>query len=174
MNEFINDFKIYCETVEDTKGLEILKQNLFTHTLNLETFIDDCIEIDLLEASNEEIIQEAIKIEGLLGVAITKAGCVNTLMPRKIYTLIDKFSFSFIKDMLDYTITDCFEYLYTKKYPKDFYMIEKLEEDEIPKRGRILKENCTRRLLKFIGRNEEHGVWHIMWVNIKDCVYSVP
>ena len=77
-------------------------------------------------------MQEAIKIEGLLSVAITKAGCVNTLMPRKIYTLIDKFSFSFIKDMFNYTITDCFEHLYTKKYPKDFYMIEKLEEDEIP------------------------------------------
>ena len=132
MENFKQEFKIYCETVEDTKGLEILKQNLFTHTLNLETFIDGCIEIDLLEASNEEIIQEAIKIEGLLGAAIIKAGCVNTLMPRKIYTLIDKFSFSFIKDMFNYTITDCFEYLYTKKYPKDFYMIEKLEEDEIP------------------------------------------
>ena len=132
MENFKQEFKIYCETVEDTKGLEILKQNLFTHTLNLETFIDDCIEIDLLEASNEEIIQEAIKIEGLLSVAVTKAGCVNTLMPRKIYTLIDKFSFTFIKDMFNYTITDCFEYLYTKKYPKDFYMIEKLEEDEIP------------------------------------------
>ena len=132
MENFKQEFKIYCETVEDIKGLEILKQNLFTHTLNPETFIDDCIEIDLLEASNEEIMQEAIKIEGLLSVAITKAGCVNTLMPRKIYTLIDKFSFSFIKDMFDYTITDCFEYLYTKKYPKDFYMIEKLEEDEIP------------------------------------------
>ena len=48
MENFKREFKIYCETVEDTKGLEILKQNLFTHTLNLETFIDDCIEIDLL------------------------------------------------------------------------------------------------------------------------------
>ena len=41
MENFKQEFKIYCETVENIKGLEILKQNLFDNVLNLEVFIDD-------------------------------------------------------------------------------------------------------------------------------------
>ena len=33
MENFKQEFKIYCETVENIKGLEILKQNLFDNVL---------------------------------------------------------------------------------------------------------------------------------------------
>ena len=46
---FIKEFKIYCETVEDTEGLEIIKQYYFDNMLNLETFIDDYIDIKTLQ-----------------------------------------------------------------------------------------------------------------------------
>lgn len=131
IENFKEEFKIYCETVESTKGLEILKQNLFDNVLNLETFIDDCIEIDILEASNEEIIQQAINIEGLLGVAINRAGYINTLTPRNIYKILNECNLKFIKEMFQNTVTDCFEYLYAKRYPKEFYMINELEDKYI-------------------------------------------
>ena len=131
MENFKQEFKIYCETVENIKGLEILKQNLFDNVLNLEVFIDDCIEIDISEASNEEIIQQAIKIEGLLSVAINQAGYINTLTPRNIYKVLNKFNLKLIKQIFQYTITDCFEYLYTKRYPRDFYIINELEDKYI-------------------------------------------
>ena len=131
MENFKQEFKIYCETVENIKGLEILKQNLFDNVLNLEVFIDDCIEIDISEASNEEIIQQAIKIEGLLSVAINQAGYINTLTPRNIYKVLNKCNLKLIKQIFQYTITDCFEYLYTKRYPRDFYIINELEDKYI-------------------------------------------
>ena len=131
MENFKQEFKIYCETAENTKGLEILKQNLFDNVLNLETFIDDCIEIDISEASNEEIIQQAIKIEGLLSIAINQAGYINTLTPRNIYKVLNKCNLKLIKQIFQYTITDCFEYLYTKRYPRDFYIINELEDKYI-------------------------------------------
>lgn len=131
MENFKQEFKIYCETVENIKGLEILKQNLFDNVLNLEVFIDDCIEIDISEASNEEIIQQAIKIEGLLSVAINQAGYINTLTPRNIYKVLNKCNLKLIKQIFQYTITDCFEYLYIKRYPRDFYIINELEDKYI-------------------------------------------
>ena len=131
MENFKQEFKIYCETVENIKGLEILKQNLFDNVLNLEVFIDDCIEIDISEASNEEIIQQAIKIEGLLSVAINQAGYINTLTPRNIYKVLNKCNLKLIKQIFQYTITDCFKYLYTKRYPRDFYIINELEDKYI-------------------------------------------
>ena len=126
MENFKQEFKIYCETVENIKGLEILKQNLFDNVLNLEVFIDDCIEIDISEASNEEIIQQAIKIEGLLSIAINQAVYINTLTPRNIYKVLNKCNLKLIKQIFQYTITDCFEYLYAKRYPRDFYIINEL------------------------------------------------
>ena len=42
-NNFISDFKAYCETVDSTEGLEIIKDRVLDHTLNLETFIDDYV-----------------------------------------------------------------------------------------------------------------------------------
>ena len=58
MENFIREFKIYCETVENTRGLEKIKQYYFDYMLNLEIFVDDYIRIDICRASNEDIIKE--------------------------------------------------------------------------------------------------------------------
>ena len=45
-DNFINDFKIYCETVDSIEGLEIIRDNILSFIINLETFTDDYLNKD--------------------------------------------------------------------------------------------------------------------------------
>ena len=60
-NNFISDFKAYCETVDSTEGLEIIKDRVLDHTLNLETFIDDYVNKEVFNNRNR-VPKEAIKL----------------------------------------------------------------------------------------------------------------
>ena len=90
MENFINEFKTYCETVEDTTGLEVIKDNLFGDVLNLETFIDDNIEIKLYEAKKEDILKEANRLIKVLKVSTETANNINNTDVRYIYSLLPK------------------------------------------------------------------------------------
>jgi hypothetical protein len=119
MEKFKEDFKIYCETVEDTKGLEILKQNLFDKMLNLETFMDDYIKIDLSKASSKEILNEAYELSSTLKRIAENASYIESFELREIYNLIPNYNYEYLKDVFDIVIDESYITLYKKIYPNE-------------------------------------------------------
>ena len=132
---FIKEFKIYCETVEDTEGLEIIKQHYFDNMLNLETFIDDYIEIDLLKASNEDIVEEANRLSKVLKSVAETANYINSIDVRYVYLLIPKYSKNHIKEMFCDVMQTCYEELYEKIHPNEGWIDVRFElkESDFPK-----------------------------------------
>ena len=135
MKNFINEFETYCETVEDTRGLEIIKQYYFDYLLNLETFVDDYIEIDISEASNEDIIKEADRLSKLLKYLIKNASYLNNIDVRDVHLLIPEDDRRHVKTMFGSVLSICYSELYNKKYPNECSLLyeHELEESDLPK-----------------------------------------
>lgn len=134
MENFIREFKIYCETVENTRGLEKIKQYYFDYMLNLEIFVDDYIRIDICRASNEDIIKEANRLSEILKSLARTASCINNIDVRDVYLLFYEASKFHIKEVFDEVMQSCYSQLYKKVYPNeiDLYKYE-LEESDLPK-----------------------------------------
>ncbi|WP_294156936.1 hypothetical protein [uncultured Clostridium sp.] len=134
MENFINEFKTYCETVENTTALEKIKQHYFDYMLDLETFVDDHIEINLSKASNKDIIDEANRLSVILKSLIKTASCINNIDARDVYLLFYEDSKFHIKEVFDEVMQSCYSQLYKKVYPNeiDLYKYE-LEESDLPK-----------------------------------------
>ena len=135
MENFINEFKTYCETVDNTEALELIKQYYFDNMLNLETFVDDHIEIDIFKASNEDIIQEANRLSKVLESVTKTASYINSVNVRDIYLLIPKYSKNHTKEMFDNIMQTCYEEL-CKKICQNEGWIDirfELKESDFPK-----------------------------------------
>ena len=101
MENFKQEFKIYCMTTDNVEGLRVIKKNLFDKMLNLETFIDDYINIDLLKASNKEIVNEACNLASILKGLAEKASYIDSFELREIYNLISNYDYEYLKDVFD-------------------------------------------------------------------------
>lgn len=134
MENFINEFKTYCETVEDATGLEVIKDNLFGDVLNLETFIDDNVEIKLYEAKKEDILKEANRLIKALKVSTETANNINNTDVRYIYSLLPKDNEN-LKELFSWVMHDCYEKVYEKVYPNENSLLFKckLKESDFPK-----------------------------------------
>lgn len=130
MENFIREFKIYCETVENTRGLEKIKQYLFDDMLNLEIFVDDYIGIDICRASNEDIIKEANRLSEVLKSLARTASCINNIDVRDVYLLFPKDSKFYIKSMFNTVLSSCYSELYEKMYPNERGLSFKHELEE--------------------------------------------
>lgn len=119
IENFINEFKNYCETVENTMLLEIIKQCCFDEILNIQTIVDDYIEIDLLNASNEDIIKEVDKLSKVLNDLARFGKQINNIAVRDIYLLFSNFSEDYIESIFKYSLSSYCEKLYNKIYPNE-------------------------------------------------------
>lgn len=134
MKNFINEFRAYCETVENTTALEKIKQHYFDYMLDLETFVDDHIEINLSKASNKDIIDEANRLSVILKSLIKTASCINNIDARDVYLLFYEDSKSHIKEVFDEVMQSCYSQLYKKVYPNEIVLYKyELEESDLPK-----------------------------------------
>ena len=104
MENFKQEFKIYCMTTDNVEGLRVIKKNLFDKMLNLETFIDDYINIDLLKASNKEIVNEACNLASILKGLAEKASYIDSFELREIYNLISNYDYEYLKDVFEYAM----------------------------------------------------------------------
>ena len=87
IENFINDFKNYCETIDDTKGIEIVKQRIFDNILNLELIVEDTIESNLnkriSELNNLEVIEQSELIARELLIASQKCRYIEMMNIRE-------------------------------------------------------------------------------------------
>lgn len=111
MDKFIEELRIYCETVEDTKGLEIIKDNIFSCCLNLE-YMNDYVEY--IGDSFEEQIQGAEITVNNIQQAIKEAEKIANTDKRECFKLLKGKSKTEIKDLLDFVLHDSYEYLCEK------------------------------------------------------------
>ena len=108
MENFKQEFKAYCETVENTKALETIKQHIFNTALNLETFIDDNISnIDF--NNNKEIIKEARRLSKILDYYSSIAESVEEVKVRDIWKIVSTCSDNTIIKLLNDTLSECYE-----------------------------------------------------------------
>lgn len=101
IENFINEFKNYCETVDDTIGLQEIKDRLFDRTLNLETFMDDYIGINISIADNKDIVNEANRLSDCLIELSNQASVIDDTNIREIWKLINELSIYEFKDFFE-------------------------------------------------------------------------
>ena len=134
MENFKEEFKMYCMTTDNVEGLSTIKQILFDKMLNLETFIDDYIKIDLLKASNKEILNEAYELSTTLKRIAENASCIESFELREIYNLIPKYNYEYLKDVFDIVIDESYSTLYKKIYPNENTMYKyEIDENDLEK-----------------------------------------
>ena len=128
IESFKNEFKIYCETVENTKGLEFIKQHLFDITLNLETFIDDNLR-DIDFNSNMQVIEEARRLSKVLEYYSELAEMVEEFEIREVWKIINAHSVEGIIDTFDIVLSQCYGSL-CYKYNIDQFKGEVLSDEQ--------------------------------------------
>jgi hypothetical protein len=129
MENFINEFKIYCENVEDTKGLEIVKEELFKHELDLEFFIQDNSK-DVTFKENIVIIKEALRLSELLRKRAINARLIDKSLLRDMWKLFKGFSMEEAGEVFGNVTDSACDTLYTK-HNKEYG--SGLEEHELEK-----------------------------------------
>ena len=114
MEDFIKDFKIYCEEVEDIKGLQIIKNNIFSYYLNLKLIEEYVVD----EGYNfEDQIRSAKMTIYNIDKAIKEAEKVANTEYRQLYKLLYGLGKEDIKNVLEYVLSECYEFLCDKYYP---------------------------------------------------------
>ena len=134
IENFINEFKIYCETVDNTILLQEIKDRLFDRTLNLETFINDYIEVDLLTATNNDIVKEANRLSNCLIELSNQASVIDNTDIREIWKVLVEFPIGEIKDFFECACETFYTMLVDLFYPNHnshFYI--DIPYDEMPK-----------------------------------------
>ena len=130
-NNFINDFKIYSKTVDSTEGLEIVRNNILSYTLNLETFIDDYIDQEVFNDRNK-IPSEAIRLGNGLIYFANEYKKILEQDVRELYLFLKGYDIDEIKDMLNYVLCECFEYIQNKyNYKIGPFYVEDLKEEHV-------------------------------------------
>lgn len=105
-DNFINDFKIYCETVDSIEGLEIIRDNILSFIINLETFTDDYLNKDALD-NYKDTLNEIVRLSGILNDLACDYSYVLDKDIREIHVVLKPFNMYEIKDMLQFVCEDC-------------------------------------------------------------------
>lgn len=128
MDKFIEELKSYCETVEDTKGLEIIKDNIFGSCLNLECF-DDYVEY--IGYSFEDQIQGAKITVNNIQKAIEEAKAIANTDKRECFKLLKGKSRIEIKNLLEFVLYDSYKCLCEKYHPNKSVATVELLDNEV-------------------------------------------
>lgn len=99
--EFINDLRIYSETVESVEGLEVIKECILEYVLNLETISDDYVNIENISTHNG-VVSEAKKLIKILTELVASYEIIKDYNLRDLYKLINNFHYWQIKEMFSY------------------------------------------------------------------------
>jgi len=131
-DNFISDFKTYCETVDSTEGLEIIKDRVLDHTLNLETFIDDYVNEDVFNDKNR-IPREAIKLANGLIYFANEYKKILEQDIRELYLSLEGYGMRDIKKIFFLVYEDCIGLLKSKHegYSEEYY--EPLKKEHLEK-----------------------------------------
>ena len=133
IENFINEFKNYCETVDDTIGLQEIKDRLFDRTLNLETFMDDYIGINISIADNKDIVNEANRLSDCLIELSNQASVIDDTNIREIWKLINELSIYEIKDFFECLCGTFYMMLLNSLYPDNGHFGMNIPYDKMPK-----------------------------------------
>lgn len=133
IENFINEFKNYCETVDDTIGLQEIKDRLFDRTLNLETFMDDYIGINISIADNKDIVNEANRLSDCLIELSNQASVIDDTNIREIWKLINELSIYEIKDFFECLCETFYMMLLNSLYPDNGHFGMNIPYDKMPK-----------------------------------------
>lgn len=138
IENFINDFKNYCETIDDTKGIEIVKQRIFDNILNLELIVEDTIESNLnkriSELNNLEVIEQSELIARELLIASQKCRYIEMMNIRETWKPMVDMTYDKINDVFFDLSQTLFEAMYYSKYPKAKFEVElELKEEDLEK-----------------------------------------
>lgn len=135
MENFINDFKIYCESVEDITGLEIVQRWVINTFYCLDTFVGENYNI-----CNDDA-EEGIRLSMLLYELANKAKDIKVLDKKDIwksFEMADIKDFRTVKDIMTETLVEACEFLCNKyNLGYDDYLTE-----EIVNKEKWYKELC--------------------------------
>lgn len=142
IENFKKEFKIYCETVENTKGIEEIKDAIFGDVLNLQSFIDDFTGKKTNKSWRDVTKDEEIELAKLAAKELARvseeAEKINNTKLRETYKLLNDLSYDEIKNKLEFVLHDLYWHTYRKKYPRneDQFMdceIYELEDKDLDK-----------------------------------------
>ena len=127
MERFINDFKIYCETVDNIKGLDTIKNEIIKNNFDIESLVDLYIDFN---SCSKEIIEQTKELIQSLEDRVAFGEQVESCELRDLYVIVDRLTSFEIKEVFEYSMGELSEFIYNK-YNVNPFRDEDLTEEQL-------------------------------------------
>ncbi len=112
MERFIKEFKIYCETVDNIKGLDTIKNEIIKNNFDIESLVD--LYIDFNNSCSIEIIEQTKELIQSLEDRVVFGEQVESCELRDLYVIVDMLTSFEIKEVFEYSMGELSEFIYNK------------------------------------------------------------
>ena len=123
IENFKKEFKMYCETVEDTVALDVIKDEMFKTILDVQKIVD--LYINVNECDNKKKIERTKMLISSLESRVSFSEYIEGTEWRELYKIVNKFSVFEITEIFEIAIAELSEYVHDK------YDIDLLNGDEL-------------------------------------------
>lgn len=112
IENFKKEFKMYCETVEDTVALDVIKDEMFKTILDVQKIVD--LYINVNECDNKKKIERTKMLISSLESRTSFSEYIEGTEWRELYKIVNKFSVFEITEIFEIAIAELSEYVHDK------------------------------------------------------------
>ena len=112
MERFKKEFKIYCKTVDNIKGLDTIKNEIIKNNFDIESLVD--LYIDFNNSCSKEIIEQTKELIQSLEDRVAFWEQVESCELRDLYVIVDRLTSFEIKEVFEYSMGELSEFIYNK------------------------------------------------------------
>ena len=128
IENFKKEFKMYCETVEDTVALDVIKDEMFKTILDIQKIVD--LYINVNECDNKKKIERTKMLISSLESRASFSEYIEGTEWRELYKIVNKFSVFEITEIFEIAIAELSEYVHDK-YDIDLLNGEELSTEQL-------------------------------------------
>lgn len=112
IENFKKEFKMYCETVEDTVALDVIKDEMFKTILDVQKIVN--LYINVNECDNKKKIERTKMLISSLESRVSFSEYIEGTEWRELYKIVNKFSVFEITEIFEIAIAELSEYVHDK------------------------------------------------------------
>lgn len=128
IENFKKEFKMYCETVEDTVALDVIKDEMFKTILDVQKIVDLYMSVN--ECDNKKKIEQTKMLISSLESRVSFSEYIEGTEWRELYKIVNKFSVFEITEIFEIAIAELSEYVHDK-YDIDLLNGEELSTEQL-------------------------------------------
>ena len=128
IENFKKEFKMYCETVEDTVALDVIKDEMFKTILDVQKIVN--LYINVNECDNKKKIERTKMLISSLESRVSFSEYIEGTEWRELYKIVNKFSVFEITEIFEIAIAELSEYV-NDKYDIDLLNGKELSTEQL-------------------------------------------